>query len=306
MAKAVKKQLDENGNLVDVELSGTISSNSFGVFNEIIEVKKKREPKEYIFQLANTYYSSTSNYAKPPYPETYSIKNQDMIFDEETGKERNIRYLEGVGTIYEDEQEQLSDSKKKQRPRIVFVNGILSVPANKTSLIKFLMLSNMNQGNKNRMGGRVVYKLLDFEKQESDALSIAETRMDAMKLAMDAPIESMIPHGQYLGIRFKNQFGEDRGDKAIRVDYLEFADKNPDTFIKTYNNPVVKIQYIINRAINVNMIDLSFTKGQAVWGDTKKFIAQIPDNAQPIKFLSELCLTDKGKDFYAQLKSMVE
>ena len=54
------------------------------------------------------------------------------------------------------------------------------------------------------------------------------------------------------------------------------------------------------------MIDLSFTKGQAVWGDTKKFIAQIPDNALPVKFLSELCLTEKGKDFYAQLKSIVE
>lgn len=307
MAKAARKTLDDNGNIV--ELSGELPVNeNLGVLNTVNTPeapKKNKEPKEYIFQLANRYYSSTSNYNRPPYPETYSIKNQDMIFDAETGTERNIRYLEGVSTIYEDEQEQLSDSKKKQRPRIVFVNGVLTVPATKTSLVKFLILSNMNEGNKHRMQhARVVYKLLDFEKQENDALSVAETRMNAMKLAMDAPVESMIPHAQYLGISFVNQFGEERGEKAIRVDYLDVADKNSETFIKTYNNPLVKIEYSIRKATSLGLINLESVKGQAIWGDTKKFIAQIPDRKDPVKHLSEFALTEQGKDFYSQLKSI--
>lgn len=300
MAKAARKTLDENGNLIELvqEVQDTVDV-------KVEEAKKKRQPKEYVFQLANKYYSSTSNYNRPPYPETYSLKNRDMIFDEETGTERNIRYLEGVSTIYEDEQEQLSEQKKKQRPRIVFINGVLTVPATKTSLVKFLMLSNMNEGNKNRMQhARVVYRLLDFEKQENDALNIAETRMEAMKMAMNASIETMIPHAQYLGISFINQYGDERGEKAIRVDYLDVADKNPETFMKTYNNPLVRIEYAIRKAVSVSLINLESVKGQAIWGDTKKFITQIPDRKDPIKHLSEFALTAEGKDFYAQLKSI--
>jgi hypothetical protein len=305
MAKATRKTLDENGNLVDMPSSPE-------EINEVVDIKidapkKKKEPKEYIFQLIDKFYTSTSNIPRPPYPETYMVKNTDVIFDQETGMERNIRYLEGVGTIFEDEQEHLSDFKKRQRPDIKFINGTLVVPSNRTSLVKFLMISNMNEGNKNTIAGtRHVYRLLDFEAQENQAISKAETRMDAMKLAMSAPIENMIPHAQFLGVRFKNQYGEDRGDKAIRVDYLDFADNNPDAFIKSYNNPLVKVEYIIRKGVNVSLIDLDSSKGQAIWGDSKKFIVQIPDNQNAIKFLSEFCLTEKGKDFYAQLKTMAD
>lgn len=297
MAKAARKALDENGNLVELPQEA-----------EQVKVdtpKKKKEPKEYIFQLIDRFYTTTSNYPRPPYPETYFIKNTDVIYDEETGTERNIRYLEGVTSIYEDEQEHLSDFKKRQRPEIKFINGVLTVQANRTSLIKFLLLSNMNEGNKNPIQGtRKIYRLLDFEAQEEQAIVKAETRMDAMKLAMEAPVENMIPHAQYLGVNFKNSYGEDRGDKAIRVDYLEFADKNPETFIKTYNNPLVKIEYAIRKAVSLSLINLDSVKGQAIWGDTKKFITQIPDGKEPIKYLSEFALTEDGKDFYSQLKSI--
>jgi hypothetical protein len=305
MAKAARKVLDEDGNLVDaytnIEETAEVSD------IKIVIPKKKKEPKEYIFQLIDRFYTSTSNFNRPPYPETYMVKNSDIIFDQETGMERNIRYLEGVGTIFEDEQEHLSDFKKRQRPDIKFINGVLVVPANRTSLVKFLTISNMNEGNKNTIAGtRHIYRLLDFEAQEEQAINKAETRMDAMKLAMSAPVENMIPHAQFLGVRFKNQYNEERGEKAIRVDYLDYADNSPESFIKSYNNPLVKVEYIIRKGVNVSLIDLDSSKGQAIWGDSKKFIVQIPDNVDSIKFLSEFCLTEKGKDFYAQLKTMAD
>lgn len=300
MAKQIRKQLDENGNLVDIpqdipkDIEITVKA-----------TPKKREPTEYIFQLINKIY-----YAAPrrtPYPENYFVRNTDVIFDEETETERNIRYLEGVNTIFEDEQEHLSETKKKSMPEIRFVKGILRVPANKTSLVKFLMSSNMYNKKKKRMEHVLpVYTLINFEEQEEQAINRAEVRMTAMKLAMDAPVEIMYPHAQFLGVRFKNQFGEDRGDKAIRVDYLGFAETDPETFSNTYNNPIVRVEYMIRKAVGINLIDLSANKGQAIWGDTKKFIAQIPDKADPIKFLSEFCLTEKGKELYNQLKSMAD
>jgi hypothetical protein len=305
MAKVTRKTLDENGNLVDVAVAPQ-------EINEVSDIKisepipvKKNEPKEYIFQLTQKFYPG--NTTRPPYPENFFLRNTDIIFDEESGTERNIRYLEGVNTIFEDEQEHLSDAKKNQRPQIRFTNGYLRVPSNKTSLIKFLMSSNMFDKKKHRMESVLpVYTVLNFEEQEKQAVSKAEVRMSAMKLAMDAPVEVMIPHAQFLGLRFKNEYNVERTDKAIRVDYLNFADKNPDTFIKTYNNPLVKVRYIVNKAMNVGMIDITSSKGQAIWGDTKKFIVQIPDKAEPLIFLSEFCLTEKGKEFFAQLKSIAD
>jgi len=204
MAKAARKTLDENGNLVDIATPEVEIQEVADI--KIDEPKKKVEPKEYIFQLTQKFYMSNAN--RPPYPENFFLRNTDIIYDEESGTERNIRYLEGVNTIFEDEQEHLSDAKKNQRPQIRFTNGYLRVASNKTSLVKFLTSSNMFDKKKQRM-------------------------------------ESVLP---------------------------------------VY----------------------TLTKGQAIWGDSKKFIAQIPDKAEPLKFLSELCLTEKGKDFYSQLKSMAD
>ena len=303
MAKGTKRTIDENGNIVEVQPSITESPEVQDI--KIDTAPKKKQPKEYVFQLVGKFYVNSPN--KLPYPESFMVKNTDIIYDEETQTERNIRYLEGVSTIYEDEQEHLSDSKKRQRPDIRFINGFLKVPTNKPSLIDFLLKSNMYDKKKNRMNGSIaVYTMLDFEAQEEKEVENTERRMDAMKMAMDAPEEIMVPHAKYLGIKFINQHGIERALRAVRVDYLNFADKNPDTFIKSYNNPLVKVHYIVSNAVKIGMIDVGSIKGQAVWGDTKKFIAQIPDGKDPINFLSEFSLTEKGKDFFSQLKAMSE
>jgi hypothetical protein len=304
MSKTTKKQtIDANGDIVDV----IDTANQIEEVADIkVEAPKRqvKKPEFYVFQLTQKFYVTSPG--KLPYPENWLVKNADIIYDEETGTERNIRYLEGVSTIWEDEQEHLSEQKKRSRPDIRFVNGYLRVPANKPSLLEFLMKSNMNESNKNRMAGtKSLYKLLDFQAEEEKNLEKAETRMQAMKIAMEAPLDMMIPHAKYLGIRFTNNQNVERGDKAIRFDYLDVADKKPDMFIKTYNNPLVKIQYIVQKAAASGLIDTSSVKGQAIWGDSKSFIAQIPDGKTPIEFLSEFCLTEKGKEFYSQIKHMV-
>ena len=304
MSKTTKKQtIDANGDIVDV----IDTANQIEEVADIkVEAPKRqvKKPEFYVFQLTQKFYVTSPG--KLPYPENWLVKNADIIYDEETGTERNIRYLEGVSTIWEDEQEHLSEQKKRSRPDIRFVNGYLRVPANKPSLLEFLMKSNMNESNKNRMAGtKSLYKLLDFQAEEDKNLEKAETRMQAMKIAMEAPLDMMIPHAKYLGIRFTNNQNVERGDKAIRFDYLDVADKKPDMFIKTYNNPLVKIQYIVQKAAASGLVDTSSVKGQAIWGDSKSFIAQIPDGKAPIEFLSEFCLTEKGKEFYSQIKHMV-
>jgi hypothetical protein len=303
MSKNVKKTINENGDLVDVISKVEEHSEVSDIKVQPIQ-KNKSEPKEFVFQLTGKFYSN-SQFSQ--YPENFLLKNTDIIYDEETNTERNIRYLEGVSTIYEDEQDHLSDSKKNQRPDIRFSKGFLRVPSNKPTLIKFLKNSNMFDKKSNKMSGsRAIYTMIDFEEREEIEVAKTEKKMEAMKMAMEAPVEVFIPHAKFLGIKFENGYGVERSERGIRVDYLSYAEKNAETFIKTYNNPLVKVQYLVSKAMQVGMIDVSTMKGQAVWGDTKKFIAQIPDNKDNLTFLSEFTLTEKGKEFYAQLKTLAD
>lgn len=304
MAKAIKKQtIDAEGNIIDIE---TPVEQISEVADIVVEAPKKKTktPDYYIFKLIKTFYVTSPD--KIPYPENYLIKNEDIIFDEETGTERNIRYLEGVSSIFVEDQENLSEQKQKQRPDLRFRYGYMKVPANKPSLLKFLLSSNMNVDKKNRMAGTSpLYVMENYEAQEEKNLEKAEVRMDAMRIAMDAPLDMMIPHAKYLGIAFTNNQNVERGEKAIRFDYLNIADKKPDMFIKTYNNPLVKIQYIVQKAMASGLVDTSTVKGQAIWGDSKSFIAQIPDGKNPLQFLAEFSLTEKGKEFYSQIKHII-
>lgn len=305
MAKAKKQTIDADGNIVEVEVATEQSQEAATFIPE--PVKKKKEKQWYEYELVDKFQVNTVGSTKPPFPENYLIRNTDVIFDHVTGTEREIRYLEGVNTIWVDEQEKLSDAKKRQRPEIRFVWGRLRVPAQKTALIHFLEVTNMNKGNKHRLPeSRGIFKLIDEEAIEQANYKKFESEMNATELAKSAPYDIMLPHAKYLGINIKDKEGNFISEIALRPLYYNMANKMADLFLKTYNNPTVLSKFIVDRAVEKNLVNLTHIKGQAVWSETKTFICQIPDGKKPAEFLAEYCLTEKGRDFYIELKSMVK
>ena len=305
MAKAKKQTIDAEGNIVDVEIASKEANEASMFIPELIEKKKKQAPW-YEFELVEKFQVNTVN-AKFPFPENYIIKNTDVIYDPETKSERNIRYLEGVGTIWVDEQEHLSEHKQKQRPEIRFVNGRLRVPTQKTALIDFLFKSNMNKANTNRLPeSRAIYTLIDNQAIEDKNFKSLENEMNATELAKTTAYEIMLPHAKYLGVNVIDDNREYVSERSLRIKYYDAAKRLPDLFLKSYNNPLILAKFVIDRAIEAGLINLSQIKGQAIWSDTKTFIAQIPDGKQATEFLAEFCLTEKGRDFYLEIKSLVK
>ncbi len=303
MAKAKKQTIDADGNIVEVEVTTEQSQEAATFIPE--QVKKKKEKSWYEYELTEKHFVPGNT--RPPFPENFLIRNTDVIFDAVTGTEREIRYLEGVNTIWVDEQEKLSDNKKKQRPELRFVWGKMRVPAQKTALIHFLNVTNMNKANPHRLPeSRAIFKLVDDEAIEQANYKKFESEMNATELAKTAPYDIMLPHAKFLGINVKDKEGNFVSEIALRPLYYNIANKMADTFIKTYNNPSVLSKFIIDRAVERNIINLTHVKGQAVWSETKTFICQIPDGKKPAEFLAEFCLTEKGRDFYVEIKSMVK
>lgn len=305
MAKAKNQTIDADGNIVEVEIPTEQSKEAATFIPE--PVKKKKEKQWYEYELVEKFQVNTTGTNKPPFPENYLIKNTDVVFDHISGTEREVRYLEGVNTIWVDEQTNLTENKTRQRPEIRFVYGRLRVPVQKTALRHFLEVTNMNKGNKHRLPeSRAIFKMIDEEAIEMANYKKFEAEMNATELAKTAPYDIMLPHAKFLGVNVKDKEGNFISELALRPLYYNIANRMADMFIKTYNNPSVLSKFIIDRAVENNIISLGHVKGQAVWAESKSFIAQIPDNKKPAEFLAEFCLTEKGRDFYVEIKSMVK
>lgn len=305
MAKAKKQTIDADGNIVDVEVS-TPESTEASIFIPEEPKKKPKQVQYYEFELVEKFQVNTVN-QRFPFPENYMIKNTDVIYDPVTNSERNIRYLEGVNTIWVDEQEHLSEQKQKQRPEIRFVNGRLRVPFQKTALIEFLFKTNMNKANPHRLPeNRAIFTLIDNEAIDKKNFEKLENEMNATETAKTTPYEIMLPHAQYLGVAVKDQNNDYLSERSLRIKYYDVAKRMPDVFLKSYSNPIILAKFVIDRAVEAGLINLGLVKGQAIWSDTKAFIAQIPDSKNPVEFLSEFCLTEKGRDFYLEIKSLVK
>lgn len=305
MAKAKKQTIDADGNIVDVEVT-TPESTEASIFVPEEPKKKPKQVQYYEFELVEKFQVNTVN-QRFPFPENYMIKNTDVIYDPETKSERNIRYLEGVNTIWVDEQEHLSEQKQKQRPEIRFVNGRLRVPFQKTALVDFLFKTNMNKANPNRLpDNRAIFTLIDNEAIDRKNFEKLENEMNATEVAKTTAYEIMLPHAQYLGVAVKDSNNDFLSERALRIKYYDVAKRMPDVFLKSFNNPIILAKFVIDRAIEAGLINLTQVKGQAIWSDTKAFIAQIPDGKKPAEFLAEFCLTEKGRDFYLEIKSLVQ
>ena len=100
---------------------------------------KKVEPKKPTWEIKDRTYFLTNNRS----PLTKSIRATDIYyFDEEKGFERELKYTSNQRTPFVDEM------KGDQRlEHIIFENGVLNVPKNKTVLQQLLSLYHPHRGS---------------------------------------------------------------------------------------------------------------------------------------------------------------
>lgn len=287
---------------------GSAPSDALGVNAPDLTVKKS-----WIFELTQKTHSNAklivggkeSNDRDIPYPPYLSLKNPVMIYDPETKRSRWARFLEGYNTFWQDEQDELKLPKNViENPWIpAFKDGFMFLQTPQDSQkVKFMLMHDQYDGVAIRLSGKPAkFKLASKESQATDDLDYLEKKQKAFSLAIEADTDVMLAHAKYLGIKATDAHGEPLTDKAIKVAYVRKAESDPFTFLKSYDNPLTNVAYLVSEAISDGRITLSHVKGQAHWEDTKALITIIDSDEKPVDFLAQFALSSKGSDFMKRI-----
>tara|TARA_R110000744_G_C19303000_1_gene555942 strand:+ start:431 stop:1255 length:825 start_codon:yes stop_codon:yes gene_type:complete len=254
---------------------------------------KKRKPV--VFQLTRR--NEKPSIAGKNYPVSHRIPSEDEVYDEETGRNRMIRYAIGEQSIYLDEQ----TSDNPVLGDIVFENGILVVQYQQVTLREFLQTSNWNKSNPDRMTTkRIIYDALDGEVDAQKNLENLEVEFHAMELLMEMDAQKMIGYARALGVNV------DRSMYEIKHDMMIMAKNQPQLFLDEISNPKTERMQVVLDAEDERVIVVNAAKRQVFWGfGTKEVITTVPVGIDPKAHFVDYTFGDEGQEVFKKIKKVL-
>ena len=218
----------------------------------------------------------------------FKIKQNNItVFDEETGRVRQLRYSPNEMSVWADEQ-----SDNIIREQIVFNRKNLLVPYTKPNLQKYLDLHPDNKAN----GGKV-FHLVDTEKKAAIELDKEFLALDAVAMVRDKSIDELIPVAMFLGI------DTDQKNMEIKRELLQEAKANPKKFIEMFDNPVVKVKSTIMSAIDFQI--LRNDNDGLKWFDSNRLIVATPAGQETVDIATRFCLSEKGAVVFEEIENQL-
>lgn len=211
-----------------------------------------------------------------------------QIYDDNSGKIRNLRYCPRENSPYVDEQ-----NENSVREAVIFREGRLLVPKEKPNLMKFLDLHPENVAN----GGQL-FKLVDQKRDAEEELAKEFSQSEAIMMVREKDIQDLLPVALYYGININ------RATSEIRYDLLQTAKKNPTGFIQAFDSPEVTTRAMITQAGDYQIINLK--KSGVYWFDSNQMIVSVPAGMEPVDVMTRFCLTEKGAAVLSTLEDKLE
>jgi len=219
-------------------------------------------------------------------PVSYSMRSSSIFwFDEEKGYERELKYCENQRTPFVDEM------KGDQRlAHIVFRDGSLLVPKNKTVLQKLLSLYHPHRDKL-----FYEYKPAALAEEEIDVLNM---QVDALTAARSIDIDM----AEAIMRVEKGSSVSELSSKELRRDLLVFARNNPKLFLELADDENVMLRNFGIKAVEVGILRLSSDQRNFLWGSNGRKIMTIPFDEHPYTALAHWFKTDEGMEIYANIE----
>jgi len=223
-------------------------------------------------------------------PLSRSIKSSGIYwFDETKGYERELKYCENQNTCFVDEM------KGDQRlAHIIFRNGALFVPKNKTVLQKMLSLYHPNKSQlyHEHKPQEIALNQIDILELEIEALMVAkDLDIDMAEAVMRAEIGSQV---------------STMSSKELKRDLLLYAKNNPELFLELVNDDNVQLRNFGIKATELNIIKLSSDQRYFMWGSNDRKLMTVPFDEHPYSALAQWFKTDEGMEVYTNIEKRLQ
>jgi len=243
---------------------------------------KKVEPKKPSWEIKDRMYYLKNNMS----PLTYTIRSSNIYyFDEELGYERELKYTSNQRTPFVDEMQ--GDQRLEH---IVFENGALFVPKNKTVLQKLLSLYHPHNGSlfAERLPEREAASEVENIEIEIEALNAAQNLdIDMAEAVMRVEIGSKVSK---------------MSSKELKRDLLLYAKNNPVLFLELVNDENVVLRNFGIKATEMGILKLSQDQRTFSWGSNDRKLMNVPFDEHPYSALAAWFKTDEGMEIYSNIE----
>jgi len=217
------------------------------------------------------------------------LKNRTMWFDEEKGYEREIKYTTNQKTVFVDEMK-----GPERLGHIIFRDGKLFVPKEKTVLQKFLSLYHPQKGS--------YY-------DEHDPVAIAEDDIDYLELEIEALNQASQMEVDRSEAILRTELGNSVSkmtSKELKRDLILFARNNPELFLELANDENINIRNMGIKATEQGLIKLSNDQRTFTWASNDKKLITVPFDENPYSALASYFKTDEGIEVYQTIEKRLK
>ena len=250
----------------------------------VVETPKpnKVQPKKPSWEIKDRMYYLKNNVS----PLTYTIRSSNIYyFDEELGYERELKYTSNQRTPFVDEM--VGDQRLEH---IVFENGSLFVPKNKTVLQKLLSLYHPHNGSLflERLPEREAASEVENIEIEIEALNAAQSLdIDMAEAVMRVELGSKVSK---------------MSSKELKRDLLLYAKRNPLLFLELVNDDNVQLRNFGIKATEMGIIKLSSDQRTFTWASNDRKLLNVPFDEHPYSALAAWFKTDEGMEIYSNIE----
>ena len=243
---------------------------------------KKVEPKKPTWEIKDRVYYLKGDKK----PLSRSIKSANVYwFDKEKGFERELKYCENQQTCFVDEM------KGDQRlSHIVFRNGALLVPKEKTILQKLLSLYHPTRD--------ILYEEWKPSVVAASEIEVLEMEADAILMARQLDIDM----AEAIMRVEKGSKVSEMSSKELKRDLLLFARNNPALFLELAADDNVQLRNFGIKAVELGIIKLSSDQRNFLWGSNNRTIMTVPFDEHPYTALAHWFKTDEGMEIYSNIE----
>jgi len=217
------------------------------------------------------------------------LKSSCLWFDEDKGYEREVMYCENQKTCFVDEMKGV-----KRTGRVIFRDGVLIVPKNKTVLQKFLSIYHKDLDT--------IYYEHKPEVIAVDEVAKLENEVDALIAARDLDIDmaEAVMRAE-LGSEVSKM-----SSKELKRDLLLFAKRNPSLFLDLINDDNLFLRNMAIKSVENNLISLSADQRTFSWSSNCKTLCSVPFDQHPYSALAAWFKTDEGMDVYNTIEKRLK